>query len=181
VRVPARDVERAGAGYRRRVLVMVTVLALTAVPAGVGAGTCWSPPVVGIVVDPFRPPTCPWCPGNRGLEYRVAPGTRVGAVETGRVTFSGAVAGVRYVVVAGADGRLVTYGRLQSIAVRSGKPVSAGATIGTASGEFYFGVRVDGVYVDPAPLLGEPTGRRRLVPVDGGRPRPAPHPTVHCR
>ena len=179
--VPTKGMGRAGAGRRRAVVVVTaTLLAAVVAPAETAAGPCWSPPAAGRVVDGFRPPPCPWCPGNRGLEYQVGTDTRVVAVETGRVTFSGAVAGTRYVVVAGASGRLVTYGRLRSIAVRAGRAVPAGTTIGTASGEFYFGVRVDGTYVDPAPLLGEPVGRRRLVPLDGGRPRPAPPPTVRC-
>ena len=51
------------------------------------------------VVDPFRAPACAWCPGNRGLEYAPPPGPPVRAVAAGVVTFTGVVAGTRYVVV----------------------------------------------------------------------------------
>lgn len=75
------------------------------------SAACWREPVIGVVVDPFRPPPCPWCAGNRGLEYRTAPGGRVRSVAAGTVAFSGAVAGTRYVVVTLASGWKVTYGR----------------------------------------------------------------------
>ena len=35
------------------------------------AAPCWFPPVTGTVTDPYREPPCPWCAGNRGLDYRV--------------------------------------------------------------------------------------------------------------
>ena len=80
---------------------------------GVG-GACWLPPVDAPVVDPFRPPPCTWCAGNRGLEYGTPSGVAVRAVAAGEVTFSGTVAGERYVVVRHADGRRATYGGLAS-------------------------------------------------------------------
>ena len=43
----------------------------------------------------------------------------------------------------------------------------AGSVIGVAGREFLFGLRIEGEYVDPAPYLGSPIGRRRLVPTDG--------------
>ncbi len=155
--------------------------AVLAQPAGVAARMpCWTPPVSGTIVDEFRPPACPWCPGNRGLEYRTRPGSAVRAVESGTVTFSGVVAGTRYVVVAGAGDRLVTYGRLAASPIRHGAPVVRGALVGRSGTGFYFGVRLHGEYIDPAPMLGELVGRRRLIPIDGAAPRPAPPATLRC-
>ncbi len=145
------------------------------------SAACWREPVIGVVVDPFRPPPCPWCAGNRGLEYRTAPGGRVRSVAAGTVAFSGAVAGTRYVVVTLASGWKVTYGRLAGTAVARGDRVVAGAVVGTVGRAFFFGLRVGGSYVDPAPHLGRLVGRPRLIPLDGGPPRPAPPPMLRCR
>ena len=87
-------------------------MSLVAGPAGLAqVPACLLPPVVAPVVDPFRDPGCAWCPGNRGLTYGVATGTVVRAAAAGSVTFSGRVAGTRYVVVEHAAGGLrATYG-----------------------------------------------------------------------
>jgi hypothetical protein len=144
---------------------------------GVIAATCWRPPVVGTVVDPFRAPPCPWCPGNRGLEYDVGDRTPVTAASAGIVTFAGTVAGVRYVVIDAGDGRRQTYGRLATMQVGVGDRIVAAERVGSASGRFFFGVRRGDEYLDPAPLLGELRARPRLVPLDGA-PRRAGSPTV---
>jgi murein DD-endopeptidase MepM/ murein hydrolase activator NlpD len=141
---------------------------------------CYQHPVSSPVVDPFRAPACAFCPGNRGLEYRPSAGSRVVAAADGVVRFSGLVAGVRYVVVAQADGRTTTYGRLAAAQVAPGTSLRAGDTIGTTTDRFYFGLREGERYVDPAPFLGVLRYRPRLVPVDGSAPRRAPPPTMHC-
>ena len=64
---------------------------------------CYQPPVESPIVDPFRAPECPFCRGNRGLEYQPPSGSPVVAAADGVVTFSGVVAGVRYVVTAGSS------------------------------------------------------------------------------
>lgn len=171
-------------------------------PSPAGAAPCWRPPVEAPVADPFRPPACTWCAGNRGIEYRVAPGATIRAAATGEVTFSGAVAGVRYLVVRSADGHRQTYGRLDASHFDIGDRVVAGTPVGTAGGlssggsasgasssgdpaagrsaagdrdgTFHFGVRLGDTYVDPAPLLGRLVAPRRLVPTTADRPRPAP-------
>ncbi len=144
------------------------------------AVSCLLPPVAAPVSDPFREPDCPYCPGNRGLEYTPQSGSPVVAAAAGAVEFSGSVAGVRYVVVRHADGLRATYGRLSSIDVAQGATVISGQRIGLSSDRLYFGLRRDDVYIDPAPLLGELRHRPRLVPVDGTRGRTPPPPTVHC-
>jgi murein DD-endopeptidase MepM/ murein hydrolase activator NlpD len=133
-----------------------------------------------VVVDPFRPPPCPWCSGNRGIEYATALGSPVRAVATGVVTFSGVVAGVRYVVVDVGAGRRVTYGRLDASPLRGGDRVLVGGRIGSTGRGLFFGLRVHGEYRDPAPLLGVLVGRPRLVPTDGSAARPAPPPRLRC-
>jgi murein DD-endopeptidase MepM/ murein hydrolase activator NlpD len=144
------------------------------------APTCYRPPISSPVVDPFRAPACTFCPGNRGLEYAPAIGTRVVAAAAGTVTFSGLVAGVRYVVVQQGDGRLATYGRLAAMQVLDGATVAAGDVVGTTTDRFYFGLREDGQYIDPAPFLGTMKSRLRLIPLDGSPARPAPPPTLRC-
>lgn len=144
------------------------------------AAPCWQPPVVGRIVDPFRDPTCPYCSGNRGLEYRVGGDVAVRSVASGTVTYSGTIAGTTYVVVDLANGWKVTYGKLTSSSTRRGDRVVRGVVVGRASGEFYFGLRIGGDYRDPEPHLGRQVGRPRLVPVDGSPRRPSPTPVLTC-
>jgi murein DD-endopeptidase MepM/ murein hydrolase activator NlpD len=142
--------------------------------------TCYLPPIASPVVDPFRAPACTFCPGNRGLEYTPAAGTPVIAAAAGVVTFSGLVAGVRYVVVAQSDGRTATYGRLAVARVVVGAMVHPSEVVGTTTDRFFFGLREGDRYIDPAPFLGRLHYRPRLIPVDGSASRPAPPPTMHC-
>jgi murein DD-endopeptidase MepM/ murein hydrolase activator NlpD len=142
---------------------------------------CLLPPVVAAVVDPFRDPGCPWCPGNRGVTYGVAAGAVVRAAAGGTVTFSGVVAGTRYVVVEHAAGGLrATYGGLAATSLAAGDAVVAGAEVGVAAGDLHFGLRRGDVYVDPEPLLGRLVQRARLVPTDGTGRRPPPPPRLVC-
>jgi murein DD-endopeptidase MepM/ murein hydrolase activator NlpD len=163
-------------------LVALSLLtSLVLLPFGATASdVCWLPPVEATVVDPFREPPCPWCAGNRGLEYGTPPGTVVRAVAAGEVTFSGTIAGVRYVVVRHADGRRATYGVLEASDLRTGDVVVARAVVGVTAGHFHFGLRDGDAYVDPGPFLGRLVGRPRLVPVDGSAARAAPPPRVRC-
>ena len=95
---------------RRAVVVAVLVTIVGAAAAGprVVAASCWHPPVTAPVSDPFRPPACRWCPGNRGLEYDTTPGQSATAVASGRLSFAGSVAATTFVVIALGDGRRVT-------------------------------------------------------------------------
>lgn len=147
----------------------------------VEAAPCWFPPVDGTVTDPFREPPCPWCAGNRGLEFAVADRVVVRAAASGRVEFVGWVAGVGYVVVRLANGWRHTYGQLMSTSLELGDVVLSGVVIGRASATFFFGLRIGDDYADPAPLIGALRGRPRLIPVDGTAARPAPPPQPKCR
>ncbi|HEY7628429.1 MAG TPA: M23 family metallopeptidase [Ilumatobacteraceae bacterium] len=155
---------------------MIGVLAAVAVLAP----ACYLPPVASPVVDPFRAPACAYCPGNRGLEYRPVPGSAVVAASAGTVTFSGVVAGVRYLVIAQHDGRVATYGYLAAATVGPGAAVRAGAQVGVSTARFYFGLREGQRYIDPMPYLGKKRYRPRLIPTDGSLPRRAPPPIISC-
>jgi len=164
----------------RASLVVMAVTALAS-PEIVHARPCWEPPVDAPVTDPFRPPACRWCPGNRGIEFGTPAGFRVRAVATGRVTFAGPVAGTFYVVVRHGDGRRVTYANLDRPAFDVDDLVVRGQTVGRTAGRLHLGVRVGGRYVDPTPMLGRWVFRARLVPSDGGPGNPPPPARLTCR
>ena len=139
---------------------------------------CLRPPVVAPITDHFRDP-CTYCPGNRGLEYGVAPGVPVRAMATGRVSFSGLVAGIRYLVVDHGDGLRATYGGLRTSHLSTGDAVVAGAVVGVTGATLHVGVRRGERYLDPEPLIGRLVIRPYLVPTDGTRRRAAP-PRLIC-
>ncbi len=129
-------------------------------------GCPWLSPVPAsvTVVDPFRPPSHRYGPGNRGLEYGVTGGEPVAAVAPGRVVFAGSVAGRAYVVVRHAgDGMRSTYGPLRAVEVSTGSEVAAARRLGEAEVGLHLTARLDGRYLDPQPLLDGRCGRPRLV------------------
>lgn len=159
---------------RSRTIVVVWLMAVSGAihaPRAVAA-PCWFPPIEGTITDAFRAPPCPWCAGNRGLEYRIARNVVVRAAASGRVEFVGSVAGVLYVVVRLASGWRQTYGQLTSTTLESGAVVFSGSAVGRASDRFFFGLRIGDDYADPEPYIGELRGRPRLIPVDGTPARP---------
>lgn len=137
--------------------------------------SCWAFPVDRPIADPFRPPECRWCSGNRGIKFAAEPGEVVRSVASGTVWFHGVVGGTGYltVLVEGhAVALLITIGGIEISERRSrGSPVYANDLIGVATGHVHLGVRVNGDYVDPALWLFAGAGRVRLVPV-GGPARP---------
>ena len=154
-------------------IALALVASIPAAPAASSRGDerlVFRPPVDGPVADPFRPPSDPYGPGNRGIEYDTEPGDVVRAAATGTVIFSGAVAGSLHVTVDHGGGVVSTYSHLVRISVRVGAPVSQGQVIAIAGDRLHFGVRVDGSYVDPAGLIGVRRTRVRLVPT-GPLPR----------
>jgi murein DD-endopeptidase MepM/ murein hydrolase activator NlpD len=153
-------------------------LVLLPVTAAAAASSCLLPPVPARIVVPFQQPACLWCPGNRGVDYGTPAGTTVRAAGAGTVSFAGPVAGAVWVTVAHAGAMLTSYGPLRALAVRRGAVVVAGDLLGYSAGSLHFGVRVDGRYVDPGPLLGESVHLvPRLVPLGG---RIAPPPERRC-
>ena len=149
-------------------------MVLTLCEASIGSAACAnvgtpiSLPMNLSVIDQFRAPSCKWCSGNRGIEYRTEPGSLVTAAAGGVASFVGNVAGTRYVVVKTINNLLVTHGRLQSVLVKSGAVVAVGQSIGVAGESLYIGVRVNGQYVDPRQCTGlGSVGKPRAVLVAG--------------
>ena len=142
---------------------------------------CYPPPVEAQVSIPFVMPACTYCAGHRGVEYSVANGTPVRVVAPGVVTFSGMVAGTRYVVALQTDGLRATYGMLQASSVTRGDVVNSGQVVGHSGLRLYFGLRdaADNP-VDPTNLLGVLVGRPRLLPSNGSTGRRAPPPRLTC-
>ncbi len=163
-----------------RLLAIAVVAAVVALPPAdaVSSLPCLRPPVVAAIADPYRPPACTWCPGNRGIEYATRAGTVVRAAGAGTVTFAGKVAGTLWVTLAHPAGVLTSYGPLAQIDVRREERVAVGQPVGAAAGRLHLGVRIDGSYVDPALLLGvAPHLVPRLVRLDGRIPPP---PLLRC-
>ena len=158
--------------------VLVGSLFVAGGPAALaGAAPCYLPPTSAPVAEPYRAPSCRYCPGHRAIDFATPIGAPLRAVAAGTVTFSGMVAGVLYVVIDQGDGLRATYGGLGSVAqgVGVGAAVGVGSTVGFAAGTTLFGLRRGDQYVDPTPLLGVLRHRVRLVPPPG-QPRPSGGP-----
>lgn len=123
-------------------------------------------PVDAPVADPFRPPTTPFGPGNRGLEYATAAGTEVHATADGVVVFAGLVAGSRHVTLRHDDGVRTSYSFLARIDVVLGQHVHQGDVVGITAGHLHLGARIGDSYFDPASLFGTGPPRVHLVPFD---------------
>ena len=126
------------------------------------------PPVDAPISDPYRPPSTPYGPGNRGIEYSTRPGVEVRASGNGIVAFAGVIAYERYVSIDHEGGIRTTYSYLATIEVVAGQRVAQGDVVGRAGARLHFGARRFGLYIDPASLFeSAPRPRARLVPVRG--------------
>ena len=133
-------------------------------------------PISAPIVEVFREPACQWCPGKRGVVYSTSPGAIAHSGAAGVVSFAGQVGGVRYVVIRTQGGVLVTHGYLTSIFVPPNDLVAVGEPVGQVDERLYFGVRVDGRYVDPLRCMasGASNARRAILipaPIRGPAPR----------
>ena len=156
---------------RSAVLLAAVLLALprpAAATPPAAASITYQPPVDAPVTDQFRPPSTPFGPGNRGIDYATIPGQPVVAAAPGTVTFAGPVGGSLHVVVLHPDGVRTSYSFLRSTTVHRGDFVRQGQTVGTAGPELHFGARSGDVYLDPLALLGGGPVRVHLVPEDDG-------------
>ncbi|CAN5846531.1 hypothetical protein BH20ACT6_BH20ACT6_21300 [soil metagenome] len=151
--------------------LLVTVGAPSAV-AGRPAPWVWPLQPRPAVVRAFEAPLGPYGPGHRGADLAGSVGQPVLAVDDGRVSFAGTVAGRGVVVID--HGRLRTTYEPVLVAVSEGDRVAAAQVLGTltlAGGHclpaacLHLGARAGDVYVDPLQYLG--TGRVRLLPLDG--------------
>lgn len=148
--------------------VLVVGLPLASSPAS--AEGAYSPPVDGPVVDPFRPPSSPYGPGNRGIDYATSPGDVVRAAGDGSVVFAGRIGLSSHVVVLHPDGLRTSYSFLSSVSVRRGDAVVRGDPLGVAAARLHFGVRIaDDRYLDPSLLLDGRPPPVHLVPVESRR------------
>ena len=166
--------------WRSVALATLTALAVAVMLGAAGpAGATiviYQLPVDGVVKDPFRPPTNPYGPGNRGVEFATAAGAVVMAPADGTVTFAGQVGGDLFVVVGHDDGVRTTMGYLASILVVKGEVVRRGQPVGIAASAMHWGARRGETYIDPMSLLRVGPPRVHLVADDGGATRPAPGP-----
>ncbi|MEO8692586.1 MAG: M23 family metallopeptidase [Acidimicrobiales bacterium] len=148
-------------------IVVASVLLLAGGPAAAQAPR-FVPPVEAPISDPYRPPTTPYGPGNRGIEYSTTLGTDVRAAAEGVVAFAGVIANERYVSIDHQGGIRTTYSYLEAIEVAVGQRVAQGEAVGTAGTRLHFGARRFGQYIDPASLFENTTVHRaRLIPVAG--------------
>jgi len=145
----------------KRTFFVLALLLVVLPPAPALASGTWTWPVTGPVIRGFDPPESPFGSGHRGIDIAAAFGTTVVAPAPGRVSFAGSVAGRLFVTVDHGGGLLSTCSFLSGIAVRRGDLVAAGQPLGqSGSGHpgdvvpnVHFGVRLNGVYVDPLDYL----------------------------
>lgn len=162
---PARPLRAALATATALVAFAIAVAVPTdAAAAEPPAPVVHTPPVDAPVADPFRAPSTPYGPGNRGLAYDLAPGTAVRATADGTVVFAGRVGASQHVTVLHADGLRTSYSFLTAIAVRRGDQVDRGDVVGAAGAGFHLGARDGEHYLDPESLFGERVVDVRLVP-----------------
>jgi hypothetical protein len=160
-------------------LLVVSVLCVAEGAEAAAARERWRRPLPGgAVVGSFSfDRATPYERGRRrGIDLRARPGTRVGAVCAGVVTYAGRVPRRGHgVTVRCDDGLVATELGLDAIAVARGARVWAGARIGRLAprGVLRLGARVatrrQG-YVDPATLLRDDAGPAwpTLAPAPGG-------------
>lgn len=129
----------------------------------------YQPPVAGPIIDPYRPPSSPYGPGNRGVDYATTPGEVVGAAADGVVTFAGAVGGGLHVVVLHADGVRTSLSFLGGVLAARGEQVRRGQPVGRAATSLHFGARRGEAYLDPTSLFRDapPVGTRSVLVPDG--------------
>jgi murein DD-endopeptidase MepM/ murein hydrolase activator NlpD len=142
--------------------VVVGAVALTSTvvtPPPAGRLDCVAPwiqyqaPVRGPIVDGFRMDHGPFGAGNRGVDFRATAGEPVRSIGPGTVAFAGLVAGALWVTVDHPDGLRSSYGALAELAAAAGDEVVRSDILGTALDHVHLGVRRDGQYLDPAPLI----------------------------
>lgn len=141
-------------------------------------GARWQWPVDPrpLVLRRFLAPVSTYGAGHRGLDLAATSGVRVTAVESGRVTHAGFVAGRGTVTVEHAEGLRSTYEPVRP-GVRLGDVVAAGDTLGVVQPPdragvahhcgsalcVHLGARLGAAYLDPLPLL--TVGRLALLPL----------------
>jgi hypothetical protein len=171
----------------RRVVVSWSALLLlvTAHPTAAEPAVRYSPPVSGVVLQPFEEPDHRYSAGHRGVDLAAPPGAPVHAAAGGVVAFTGQVAGQRWVSIDHPDGLRTAYGAVTDVEVAVGDEVARGDRLAAAVGGhadgtlerrpgLHWSARRDGDYVDPwslvtlslpVPTLVGPGGWRGTDPV----------------
>ena len=150
------------------VLVSIHTLALGA-PLSLDGHSCigLSAPIDGEITRDFAP--VGRYAGHWGVDYSTSElDAAVRAAASGTVTFTGVVVGNRTVTLDHGGGLKTSYSFIADAVVRQGQWVQRGSAFGIADpegehGALHFSVRIDGVYLDPAPLV----GCRSTPPSDG--------------
>ncbi|WP_169746762.1 M23 family metallopeptidase [Demequina silvatica] len=153
--------------YLRALATLAAACALMGAAGASAATPDGQAPVLTAPVAPLRAdalfvaPAAPWASGHRGVDLLAAVGQVVVAPGDGVVAFSGRVVD-RGVVTVDHGGGVVTSLEPVSDAPPAGTAVARGeafAVVGEDPGHcapatcLHWGVRVDGVYVDPLDLL----------------------------
>ncbi len=140
-------------------LVVLLAVVLAVMSGGrAEAGSRWSWPVVGEVIREFVRPADGWSAGHRGIDIQAVPGAEVRAPVASRVVFVGPVAGRGVIVLRTLEDGDVTLEPIEP-AVLLGDIVNPGDIVGFVRGghlggnSLHLGLRVEGMYVDPIPLL----------------------------
>lgn len=147
---------------------------LTAVPStdppghpGPSQGWQWPLAPEPAVERGFDRPDQPWLPGHRGVDLRATAGQPVLAPTSGRVTFSGPLAGRGVLVVTHPNGLRSTFEPVEA-GLAVGQGVAAGQRVAQVSGVgghcapvvcLHWGVLRERTYLDPLAFL----GRRPVV------------------
>ncbi|MEW6059320.1 MAG: M23 family metallopeptidase [Actinomycetota bacterium] len=163
---------------RRLLLLPIAVVLAWLAPAYAGAAGEWSWPVVGPVIHGFDAPSTPYGSGHRGIDIAAAFGTPVRAPAPGVVKFAGQVGGELFVSIDHGGGLVSSYSWVSTVLVHKGDVLGEGTAlalsgighVGVSPAHVHFGVKWDGVYVDPLSVLAPArlVGLIRLVPVPPG-------------
>jgi len=146
------------------VLVFVALASVVSPASASATEVVFQPPTTAPVARQFDLPAGPYGPGNRGVDYLTDEGDPITASGSGVVIFAGVVAGSLHLTIDHGSGLLSSYSFVDRILVGRGDHVEAGDAVALSGGEFHFGVRVDGRYVDPEGLFGIRSVRVSLVP-----------------
>ena len=118
-------------------------------------------PIAGPVLRAFDRPETDYSEGHRGIDIGAIRGREVRSPVDGVVWFAGRVAGKAVLSIDTADGSIVSMEPVEASVTR-GDVVHRGDPVGVVSdthdgyNAMHFGVRVNGVYVDPLRFLGNP-------------------------
>jgi len=144
-----------------RAAVLAALLGALSAPGTAASGATalgtYAWPVQGPIIRFFEQPATPYSIGHRGIDIAAPFGTPIRAPADGTITFAGWVAGSMFMTIDHGDGVKTTYSWLSGFAVSKGAAVHRGEVVAyTGHGHpevptphLHFGVRVNGVYVDP--------------------------------